>query len=53
MFESMKRENITLWCDQKPMESEHVTVGRKRKRESESTLREEKEEEVERVHRTC
>ena len=44
----MKRENITLWCDQKATESEHV--GHKRKRESESTLRDEKEEEVERVY---
>ena len=48
MYEGMKWGNITLWCDQKTTENEHV--GRKRKRESERTLREEKEEEVERVY---
>ena len=48
MYESMKRGHITLWCDQKTSESEYA--GRKRKRESEGTLREEKEGEVERVY---
>ena len=37
-----------MWCDQKTTEGEHV--GRKHKRESESTLGEEKEEEVEQVY---
>ena len=48
MYESIKRGHITLWCDQKISESEHT--GRKRKREAETTAREEKEEEVERVY---
>ena len=46
MYESIKRGHITLWCDQKISESEHT--GRKRKREAETTARE--EEEVERVY---
>ena len=48
MYDSIKRGHITLWCDQRVTESD--TTGRKRKRESESTLREEKEEEVDRVY---
>ena len=48
MYESIKRGHITLWCDQKTSESEHASC--KRRRESKSIAREEKEEEVERVH---
>ena len=48
MYENIKRESITLWCDQKTSDSDRV--GRKRKRDGESTMREEKEEEVERVY---
>ena len=48
IYECIKRGHRTLWCDQKVSESEHAS--RKRKMESESTAREEKEEEVERVY---
>ena len=48
MYETVKGEQITLWCDQRPTESEEPS--RKRKRESDSTRREDKEEEVDREY---
>lgn len=40
MYENIKCGHITLWYDKKTSESEHA--GRMHKRESESTIKEEK-----------
>ena len=47
MYESIMHGHSTLWCDQRVTESE--VAGCRQKRESESTLREEKEE-VDRIY---